>query len=66
MAMKIDDIMNEIERLSQSQGFYSRLYEQLKELKQNNIEVWNDFVKEMEAQNFKNTIDMIMYLEGGH
>lgn len=53
--MTRDEILHIIKSLASSQGFYGRLYEQLYD---------NDDVLEyLERQNFKDQIDLIMFLE---
>lgn len=54
--MNKQEIMDAIKSLSHSQGFYGRLYETLKA----NPEALDFLAK----QNFKDTLDMIMFLEG--
>lgn len=56
MAMTKKEIMEAIKRLSHSQGFYSYLYGFFKE----HPEALERFAK----QNFKDTVDMIMHIEG--
>lgn len=62
--MKINDILNAIKELASSQGFYGRLYRDLIELQQNDLEQYNSIKEELESQNFHDTLDLIMYLEG--
>lgn len=57
--MNRKEILNAISNLSSSQGFYGRLYEQLT----NESEDSERFLSELEAQNFKDSVDLIMYLE---
>lgn len=61
--MKINDILNEIRELANSQGFYGRLLRDLIELKENDLESYNSIKEELESQNFHDTLDLIMYLE---
>ena len=62
--MKMKDILNAIRELANSQGFYGRLLRDLTELKQNDLESYNNIKEELESQNFHDTLDLIMYLEG--
>lgn len=49
------EIMEAIQSLAHSQGYYGRLYEELKD---------NDEALEfLEKQNFKNSLEMVMFLE---
>lgn len=54
--MSKEEIMKAIKSLAYSQGFYGRLYRDLKE----NPEA----LEFLEKQNFKNSLDMVMFLEG--
>ena len=55
MAMNKKEIMEVIEALAHSQGYYARLYDTLKE--------HPEALDCLEKQNVKNPIDMIMFLE---
>ena len=55
MAMNKKEIMEAIEALAHSQGFYARLYDTLKK--------HPEALEFLEKQNFNNPIDMIMFLE---
>jgi len=61
--MKINEILDAIYDLSLSQGFYGRLLRDLLELKENYPSEWEKVVKELESQNFKTTLDMVLYFE---
>lgn len=53
--MNKDEILKAIKSLASSQGFYGRLYEQV---------VDNDEALDyLEQQNFKDVVDMILFLE---
>ena len=46
--------------LAQSQGFYGRLLRNIDEMDEEDREkVWSD----LESQNFKDAVDLIMYIE---
>ena len=62
--MKIDEIMKCLEALAQSQGFYSRYCQWLRQIREDFPERWEDLVKELESQNFKDAVDLVIYLEG--
>lgn len=55
--MNKQEILEAIKNLSSGQGFYERLYEKLSD---DSIE---SLLEELENQNFKDTIDLILYLE---
>ncbi len=61
--MKIEQILEIILDLSRSQGFYGRLYEELITLKEECTPAWNVVVETLEAQDFKEPLDLILYLE---
>ena len=56
MAMNKNEIMEAIKRLSHSQGFYCYLYGFFKE--------HPEALERFEKQNFKDSVDMIMRIEG--
>jgi hypothetical protein len=58
--MKFDAIKETIKSLAQSQGFYGRLLEGINELPEDKLSV---FREEMEKQNFKDPVDIVMYFE---
>lgn len=62
-AWKIDRIMDEIESLAQSQGFYGRLYRDLCEVRYSDADEWQDVVNELEAQKFTDAVSMVLYFE---
>lgn len=57
--MNKEQILNAISQLAASQGFYGRLYEALT----NGTEEAEEFMEQMEAQNFGDVVDMVMWLE---
>lgn len=62
--MKRTQILNTIKSLACSCGSYGRFYNQLIEAKKNDYERYDAFMKKLEAQNFKESVDLVMYLEG--
>ena len=61
--MKIDDILNVIIELSYSQGFYGRLYRSLMDCKENDPSSYEDYVEQLEAQNFGDALDVVLFFE---
>lgn len=61
--MKMNDILNSIEELSYSQGFYGRLLRSILELKEECEEDYQLLVEQLEGQNFRDTVDMVLYFE---
>ena len=58
--MNREQIMQTIRELARSQGFYGRLYESLQELAP---EEFSATMEELEAQNFNDTLDLVLYFE---
>ena len=56
--MKKEEIKKTIQTLALSQGYYGRLLESI-ESRPNADEIW----EELEKQNFKDVVDMVMYFE---
>lgn len=61
--MDIEQIMAAIRSLAESQGFYGRLYENMQSVQANDPEQWAEIKETLEAQNFKDSLDMVMFLE---
>lgn len=61
--MNIAQVVDVIRELSHSQGFYSRLYNNILEVHENQPEVFENFKTVMEAQNFKDPLDVVMFYE---
>lgn len=61
--MNVLQVLDVIRDLSHSQGFYSRLYETILELKQNDEVAFNEFAKAVEAQNFRDSVDVVLFFE---
>lgn len=53
-----------IKSLRHSQGFYSRLYNELIENIKYNKEELADYLNNSKLPKFKDTLDVVMYLEG--
>lgn len=61
--MNIEEIMAAIRSLAGSQGYYGRLYNELREMQTNDPEKWEEVKNTLEAQNFNDTLDMVLYFE---
>lgn len=59
-----DDVFDVIYSLSHSQGFYGRLLRALEELRNEDEDTWNNFVTEIESQEFTSPLDVVLYFEG--
>ena len=53
------EILNVLRVLSNSQGFYGRMYRILS----NNSEDSNNFLEKLENENFRDAVDLLTYLE---
>ncbi|MCI7555078.1 MAG: hypothetical protein MST00_06575 [Tenericutes bacterium] len=58
--MKREEIMETIKSLASSQGFYGRLYRDLMELDEDE---YDEVMTELESQNFKDGVDLVMFIE---
>lgn len=56
--MKKQEIIETVRDLSKSQGFYCRMLEHLQS------EDGQEFLDMLEAKNFKDPVDLILYFEG--
>ena len=61
--MNVLQVLDVIRDLSHSQGFYGRLYETILETKQNDEAAFNEFAQVVEAQNFKDAVDVVLFFE---
>lgn len=61
--MKREEILGAIKTLASSQGCYSRLYRDLMELQAEDITKFNEVMEELESKNFKDVVDLVMYIE---
>ena len=61
--MKMNEIINVIEMLSHSQGFYGRLLRSILELKEENETEYNELKNYLESQNFSDDLDVILFFE---
>ena len=58
--MTAKDVINVIEELSQSQGFYGRLLRDIKSLNANDF---REFCRVIEEQNFRDSLDVVLFFE---
>ena len=59
--MKRDEILATIKDLAQSQGSYGILLSDLQNMPQ---EMYNTVMENLETQNFKDAVDLVLYIEG--
>lgn len=60
----IDQILEVIENLSHSQGYYARLLENINYAKDNDPNSYENIVAMLESQNFTDPVDIVMFFEG--
>ena len=60
----IEDVVNVIEMLSYSQGFYGRLLEEILYIEENEPDKYEVFKGFIEKQEFQNPVDVVMFFEG--
>ena len=58
--LNVLQVLDIIRDLSHSQGFYKRLYDNIMDLQP---EAFKDFKEVIEAQNFKDSVDVVMFFE---
>lgn len=61
--MDIEQILAAIRSLAESQGYYGRIYDTLQSVQANDPDKWAEVKNTLEAQNFKDSLDMVMYFE---
>lgn len=61
--MNREQIMETIRQLAHSQGSYSRFYRDLCKMRDNEPERFDEAMTMLEEKNFKDTVDLVMYLE---
>ena len=57
------EIENTIKVLASSQGFYSRMWATMMNMRENEPERYDEVMAELEAQNFKDEVDLVLFLE---
>lgn len=59
--MNSEEILQAIKELASQQGFYTSIYEALYSLSEDKR---NEALAKLEAENFKDVVDLALYLEG--
>lgn len=62
-AMDIEAVVDVIEMLSYSQGFYGRLLEEILYVEENKPEQYEVFKQIIEKQEFKDPVDVVLFFE---
>ena len=60
----IEQVVDVIEMLSYSQGFYGRLLEEILYIEENEPEKYEVFKTVIEKQEFQNPVDVVLFFEG--
>ena len=60
----IEQVVDVIEMLSYSQGFYERLLEEILYIEENEPDKYEVFKGFIEKQEFKNPVDVVLFFEG--
>lgn len=60
----IEQVVDVIEMLSYSQGFYGRLLEEILYIEENEPEKYEKFKEVIEKQEFSDPVDVVMFFEG--
>ena len=61
--MDIEAVVDVIEMLADSQGFYGRLLEEILYIEENQPEKYEVFKQIIEKQEFKNPVDVVLFFE---
>lgn len=60
----IEQVVEVIEMLSYSQGFYGRLLDEILYIEENEPDKYEFFKMIIEAKGFENPVDVVMFFEG--
>lgn len=60
----IEQVVDVVEMLSYSQGFYGRLLEEILYIEENEPEKYEVFKELIEKQEFKDPVDVVLFFEG--
>lgn len=63
-AMDIEEVVEVIEMLSYSQGFYEELLEEILFIEENESEQYEVLRDAIEKQEFKDPVDVVIFFEG--
>lgn len=61
--MDREAILGAIADLARSQGFYGRLLRAIEEVREEDEARYEELMETLEAQNFGDTVDMVLYFE---
>ena len=60
----IDQVIEVVEMMSHSQGFYGRLLKDIMYMKENDVDKFEEFKELIELMGFENPVDVVMFFEG--
>lgn len=60
----VDQVIEVVEMLSHSQGFYGRLLKDIMYMKENDVDKFEEFKELIELMGFENPVDVVMFFEG--
>lgn len=60
----VDQVIEVVEMLSHSQGFYGRLLKDIMYMKENDVDKFEEFKDLIELMGFENPVDVVMFFEG--
>ena len=60
----MEDVVNVIEMLADSQGFYGRLLEEILYIEENEPDKYEVFKGFIEKQEFQHPVDVVLFFEG--
>lgn len=60
----VEQVIEVVEMLSQSQGFYGRLLEEIKYIEENDPMSFEVFKDMIEKEEFENPVDVVLFFEG--
>ena len=63
-SLNIEEVVDVVEMLSYSQGFYGRLLEEILYIEENEPDKYEVFKTIIEKQEFKDPVDVVLFFEG--
>lgn len=60
----VDQVIEVVEMMSHSQGFYGRLLKDIMYMKENDVDKFEEFKELIELMGFENPVDVVMFFEG--
>ena len=60
----VEQVIEVVEMLAQSQGFYGRLLRDIREMQAHDEDKFEEFKELIELMGFENPVDVVMFFEG--